>query len=320
MPTLRQNIVTGDWVVIAPERARRPHDFKTVQQEAFKIESDCVFCVDSEAYKTRIIEFDNQSCFLIPNKYPVFTDKHDQQNHRRKIEKESIGGHDVVVIKDQDLDIYTFQELIWQDFFTILRERTRWYFEKAPHWTVLPIYNHGIKSGATIRHPHGQILASHHTPPIINKELAGAKKFFDEHSQCVFCSMIGDDREESLIIDDDLGFSAISPYAARFPFEVWIIPNQHLSYFDHATDQDLSRLSNFIKNIFDRYKNVLKAPDLNFYIHTSPHLVAHDAFFHWHLEISPRLDYWGSYEYGSGTIINTMSPEKAAKYLRRNGA
>ena len=327
MPQLRQNIITGEWVIFAPERAKRPSDYISIATERKQKKEDCPFCIDSNKseFPHRLKEFGGSDTFVISNKFPAFIeDKDGKASKLFKIEDEfykmkiALGGHDVIVIKNHEQSLPTFTKTIWQDLFRTMKARYK-YFEKIDNVQyVMPIYNHGPEAAASIEHPHSQIFASAIVPNIIARELTHTGLYFSENKSCAFCDLISHEQKQNTrVLFENKDFIAFNFYAARFPFEAWIIPKNHKDHFDNISDAEAESLSEIAILLFGRLNEVLNDPPLNFFIHSAPVDGSKESpSYHWHIEVAPRLSNYGGYELGSGVIIDIIAPEQAAEYLR----
>lgn len=321
MPKLRQNIVTGDWVVISPERAKRPEDF-VPERKQVKAQSkgSCPFCPpNGEAYLSRIASTETDNLYVLPNKYPAFVsdDEIIQEGGDFYTSYKSIGAHEVISFKDHDIEIPDLKEDVLVDLFSTYQKRMAFHDRNPVIEYISIIHNFGSESGASIDHPHSQLFASSIMPPYITKELLGSKKYYQEHKECVFCRMIQEEKQEFRIIEENEKFIAFTFFASRFPFEVWILPKEHMPRFESMGHSSLNSLVQVFSSVMKKMANLLNEPPYNFFIHTSPAQTSHTSFYyHWHLEITPRLSKLGGYEIGTGLIIDVVSPESAAKFLR----
>lgn len=310
-------------MIIAPERAKRPSDFVTADTVRHQSRTKCVFCSGKKAYQERIKKYDTKNIYIIPNKYPAFVEDPKQSSTRSYyIEDDfyraraSVGGHDVVVVKDHDSDLPRFSKAIWEEMLASFQKRYQYFHEKCNASYTMPIYNHGVQSGASIEHPHAQIFASNIIPNLITRELHHSEKYFEHNGVCVFCDLITHEKKEKIrILYENNKFIAFCFYAARFPFETWILPKDHSSQFENISQKDISYLAKCLMDIFSKLDKTLNDPPLNFFIHSLPHTIEQADYYHWHLEIAPRIQGYGGYELGSGIIIDVVSPERAAQYL-----
>jgi UDPglucose--hexose-1-phosphate uridylyltransferase len=198
--------------------------------------------------------------------------------------------------------------------------------EKDPRFKYVMIFkNHGWIAGAgRVKHSRSQLIATPINPKRVKEELIGARKYYEYHERCIFCDLIKQELESKarLILDID-GFIAISPFAARFPFEVWVLPKKHSPDFtsmDMSARLDLGRI---MKAILSKLKVGLNDPPYNYVLHTAPfrrqkgsYWKSIDFDYHWHIEIMPRLTRVAGFEWGTGFYICPLLPEDAAKFLR----
>lgn len=325
MPQLRQNIITGDWVVIAPERAKRPQDFIIVKNTRQIDRSDCPFCPDSEAYKNnkRIRNTGRENTFVLENRYPAFIPDESHKSVRSFYPesgfyraKPSIGDHEIVIIKDHNLDLPAFPKEVMVDMLETFRGRYMWMAKHEEVVSIMPIYNHGPAAGASIPHPHAQIFASGIVANTVGREMGGADRYFGINGTCVYCDVVQHEiKQKARIVYENEHFVAFNFYASRFPFETWIVPKKHESQFELTSTASMTDLASVLKEVLAKLSKILDNPPLNLYIHTLPTIQEDSASYHWHVEIVPRVSTFGGFELGSEVIINVMSPEEAANYL-----
>lgn len=337
MPQLRKNIITGDWVVIAPERSKRPNEFlqkirnhsdrRETKNGAYQIKNNnksCVFCLNSDNYRhQRIKEFDTEHVYVIPNKYPAFVEDPSRceplvyaVENDFFVAKPSLGGHDVVVVKDHSLTLYDFSDQIWRDLFVVFRGRYRYYDKICNAEATTAIYNEQFDAGASIVHPHGQVFAANIIPNLINQELAETERYYRDNGVSAFARLVEHERLFTRrVVSENGDYLAFVQYAARFPFETWIVPKYQSSRFDRVDAAKIASLIPVMRATLDKIAKRLNRPPLNFFIHSVPNTIEEVEYFRWHIEIAPRLSIYGGFEIGSNVVIDTVGPEAAADFL-----
>ncbi|TSC78176.1 MAG: hypothetical protein G01um101433_372 [Parcubacteria group bacterium Gr01-1014_33] len=324
---LRQDIVSGDWVVIARVRARRPHDFlgqkrvsfnqpkRTCPFETLAGDALLAYPVDGAGKKERWwVE-------VIPNKYPVFAKGICAVFNRAGIYQwtEGAGAHEVVVTKDHTraFDAMSDEEVelvarAYQDRYTILKED-----ECAQYVSIF--HNHGRLAGATIRHPHSQIIVLPVVPPDVGRSIKGSEEYFREHKKCVHCVMVKFEQEEKArVIYANERFIVIAPYASRSAFEIRIFPKAHSAHFEKMNGEERRGFAHALRIALAKIAQGLENPDYNFFLHTAPIKdEKKHSHYHWHLEIVPKTAIWAGFEIGTGIEISTIAPEDAAEFLRK---
>lgn len=331
---LRQDLVSGEWVVIATGRARRPSDFiedgEHIAERGVcpfdRIEEDAKMVVahDGSIHRTRLTVAD-WFVAVIPNKYPAFypTDFCPlPQPYGPHAVMEGAGVHEVIYFKPHQRHIaeMTNEEVAliaraYRDRYVVLRD------EACVEYVSL-IHNHGPKSGASIFHPHSQILAIPVIPPDVARSFAGSERYYEKHHTCVHCTIISFERSDGArIIFENERFVAFAPYASHASFELRIFPKEHQSRFETITDEAIADFGEALRTTLCKLARGLKNPSYNFFIHTVP-VKAGSSFdhYHWHLEILPKTSIWGGFEFGTGIEISTIRPEDAAKFLREIAA
>jgi UDPglucose--hexose-1-phosphate uridylyltransferase len=184
--------------------------------------------------------------------------------------------------------------------------------------------NMGKRAGATISHPHSQIIATPIVPKRVREEIEGAKEYYSYKMRCVWCDIIREEkRMNERIVYENASFISICPYASRFPFEIWLMPKRHMSGYHMATKQELIELADCMGVTMKRLARALGEPQYNFMLHTEPNRDTPrfpwediDDYYHWHFEIIPKLTRVAGFEWGTGFYINPTPPEEAAGFLR----
>jgi UDPglucose--hexose-1-phosphate uridylyltransferase len=325
MPELRQNIITGDWVVVAPERAKRPKDF-IIPKSVTIANTNCPFCVGSDGYKQNknLIKLETKDIYVVENRFPAFVEDESKKSIRSFYPEEgfyraraSVGDHEVVIIKDHTTSLLKFSKQLMNEMFEVFRERYVWMKEHEKVASILPIYNHGAEAGASLDHPHAQIFASGIIANEVNRELEGADRYYGINGACVYCDIIMHELKENVrVLYENEHFVAFNFYAPRFPFETWIMPKKHESQFEETTKTSMTDFADAMTKVCGMIDKTLENPPLNFYIHTLPTIHENSDSFHWHIEIAPRVSRYGGFELSSDIIINTMPPEEATGYLK----
>jgi UDPglucose--hexose-1-phosphate uridylyltransferase len=183
---------------------------------------------------------------------------------------------------------------------------------------VLILYNHGRPAGASLEHPHSQLYAISLVPPSFHEELTGARRFKEAGGGCAFCRTMQDELEagKRVILEND-AFVVFAPFAARTPFETWIVPRRHNASFG---DLDLVREKPAFAEVLQRTLGALydglNDPPFNYYIHSAPLKAQVGEEYHWHLELIPKLSTAAGFELGTGMWINVVKPEDSAAFLR----
>ncbi|ONN27690.1 galactose-1-phosphate uridylyltransferase [Thermosipho affectus] len=328
MPEYRKDPVVRRWVIIATERAKRPHDFSVPKEE--KKDGFCPFDYGNEhttppevlAFRPDDSEPNSPGWWVrvVPNKFPAVNPNIEVQKYGHGMYDAMTGfGYHEVIIETPDhnstfalYDDKQAQEVVWA---YVKRYNEIEKDERIKY--ILIFRNHGALGGASLPHPHSQIIAIPSIPKRVLEEMNGSKDYYDYKERCVFCDMISQEKiENRRIIEENEHFIAFAPYASRFPFEIWIIPKEHAHNFGAISEEQIPTFARILRNSLYRIYKVLDNPPYNFVIHTSPTYEEGKIYYHWHVEIMPRLTRVAGFEWGSGFYINPVPPEDAAKYLR----
>jgi UDPglucose--hexose-1-phosphate uridylyltransferase len=325
---LRQDIVTGDWVVIATGRAKRPDEFKKADRLQYDsgIES-CLFedPVASGQEKDVLIYHRSDGEWTLrvfPNKYPAFSRA---KSSIRSLSEgpyfamPGVGYHEVIVTRDHYKSIALLGVPEVAEIFDAYQDRYISLMKKKTVNFIAIFHNHGKESGASITHPHSQLMAIPVISPYLVLELDGSEKYHKRNNHCVYCVMSEYESEEKTrVICENDEFIAFCPFASRSAFEVWVMPKKHSPYFERINDVQKMKLAEvFQKSLNAIYKGI-DNPPYNFYIHTAPCDGTDYPHFHWHIEILPHTSTWAGFELETGIEISSIQPEVAAEYLRKN--
>lgn len=311
-------------MVISPERAKRPEDFVVEKREVkHQAKENCPFCPPhGVAYKTKIAGTEKDHLYVVPNKYPAFVDQDEviEEGGDFYPAYKSLGAHEVISFKDHDAELPDLDHHTLVELFKAYKERMIFHQKNPVIEYIMMIHNFGAEAGASIDHPHSQLFASSIIPTYVAKELAGAKRFYQANKECIFCHLI--EAEKNLgarVVFENQSFIAFTFFASRFPFEVWILPQKHTARYETVTDGGLEELVESFSAIMKKLDRQLNHPPYNYFIHTAPAQLGHPSiYYHWHLEITPRLSKLGGYELGAGVNIDVVSPESAAEFLRQH--
>jgi len=331
---LRIDPIIGRWVIISPGRGLRPHDFKHREEAAAG--GDCPFCEGNEGktppevYAIRDGTPPNSPGWkvrVVTNKYSALSSEEKLEKWERGIFRgmAGMGAHEVIIETpehDKRLEMHT-PESLWP-VLDVYRLRLLELSADDRFRYVLLFKNEGEKAGASLSHPHTQIIATPVTPKRIKEELRGSGEYYRTHGECIFCKIIQEEQaQRERIVAENESFLALCPFASRFPYETWILPKKHSPDY-YAIDSDgIHRLAQVIIETMKKLSGVLNRPQYNYILHTAPVRYARegywttlDADWHWHIEIISRVTEIGGFEWGTGLYINTVSPEDAAESLR----
>lgn len=324
---LRQDLVSGDWVVIATGRAKRPHEFVKARKKMF-LQPKKRTCPFENLFKNALLVFAQgrnhaSDWFLqvVPNKYPAFEKGpcpviQDSGPYKWM---DGIGFHEVVItryhhrsialMKDREVE---FLLRAYQDRYLVLKD------EDCVKYVSI-FHNHGFEAGATVMHPHSQIIAIPVIPPDIARSLRGSAEYFHKTKTCVHCTILKCELKEKVrVIYENEYFVSLAPFASKTAFEVRIFPKEHHAHFEAIPPRAICHLANSLRVTLAKLYKGLRNPDYNFFIHTAPTYRSKEFYhYHWHFEILPKTAIWAGFEIGTGIEISTIAPESVAEFLRK---
>jgi len=326
MAHLRYNLITGEWVIIAEERARRPEDFRQRRppREVPEHSPSCPFCPGQEARTpdaTLVLPADGPWLVrAVPNLYPALRpDGHAARSgtgSRQTVE--GTGEHEVIIEAREhnaSLAILPVEQVAL--VLLAYRERTRRLYEDPRIEHVIVFSNHGPGAGTSLEHPHSQIVGTPVVPGQVRIRMEKALHFFGDSGRCLFCHCLEEELEEgSRVVASSPGFVAFVPYAALSPFHLWVFPRRHNAYFGDLDDVEIADLAEVLKRTLLLLRSGLDDPDFNLVIRSSAPNERSVRYLHWYLSIVPRMSQAAGFELGTGMFINTSLPEECAAFLR----
>jgi len=328
MPELRQNLATKEWVIIATERAKRPDNFidldtpPTVEREP-QHDPHCPFCPGNEEPAREIERWPDDGPWqirVVRNKYPALTQNGDPVRTFDGVHRciTGVGHHEVVV--DHPQHNLTWALMAPEDIEQVLTtyHRRGWSILENPKMEQIIFFkNRGPHSGASLKHPLSQLIALPVVPNYIRHRIEEARRYSDDHGQCIYCVMAQDElnRGERIICAND-HFAAFVLYAALSPFHLWIMPREHSVSFLYSQPDQLKALAQILHDVLRRLYYGLNDPSFNLIIHSAPLKEISNNYLHWYVSVIPRVSRSAGFELGSGMFINPALPEASAEFLR----
>jgi UDPglucose--hexose-1-phosphate uridylyltransferase len=328
MSELRQDRTTGAWVIVAPQRGRRPQmRAPGVRSEPRpRFDAKCPFCPGHEAQLPGIIaetparDAPGWIVRVVPNKFPAVQAEPAAQapacgGHQAR---SGHGAHEVIIENPwHDAEPATLSAVELNAAVEAYRARSRALLDQDGIAAVILFRNYGSRAGASLAHPHAQIIALDFVPPKLAAIDDWARRYTAEHGRCAMCAELEVERESGTrIVDENDKFVALVPFAAECPFELWIVPKQHEASFGALADKALPAFSDLLGRSLRLLQAALDDPPYNFIVDTAPKAERAASHWHWKLRIVPDVAIWGGFELGAGLPINPSSPEDDARLLR----
>src|SRR5680860_23083 len=325
---LRKDLVSGTWVLFSTKRNQRP-DFsvnKKTKEKSITASKECPFCKENNEDQEKDIlvytkEDGDWSLKVFPNKFPALSSEYKDVNIREHGPFEvmdGVGYHEVLVTESHEKDIADLEILQVAEILDAYQERYISLMNRK-HIKYISIFkNYGHDAGASVAHPHSQIVAMPIVDPDVFRSLSGSEKYFNSHNECVHCVMIGYEQESGKrILFENEEFIAVCPFTSRVSFEMRIYPKKHLSYFERITDEQKIQLAEAMKFCLSKLKKNLDDPAYNMFLHTSPCNGQPYDHYHWHFEIFPKTNTWAGLELSTGIEVCAILPECATEMLKK---
>jgi len=331
---LRQDLISGDWILIVPGRAKRPEEFKRKSKSQKKPISGCPFENPKKSGNGPAISVYDKDGHIInsnsknwglqifPNKYPAVSHSKIKPEIKRRgpyLFMKGVGHHDILVTRDHNKNFPKLSKLEGYAVFKAFRDRYLSLLKAKDVIYVSMFNNWGEKAGASIYHPHYQLLSVPIIPPVIEHYLNGSETYFKKNGKCVSCTEIAMElNDKKRIVFENACAVAYAPFVSRGEFEIRVFPKNHIPFFEETSDSILLCVSEALQKVLKGFEKALNFPDYNFFIHTAPTKNKKSyTHFHWHIEIQPKLNISAGFELSTGIEVNVVPPEDAAKLLKK---
>ncbi|HZQ95984.1 MAG TPA: galactose-1-phosphate uridylyltransferase [Candidatus Sulfotelmatobacter sp.] len=328
MPELRQNFFTKEWVIIATERAKRPEELATHRpaQPVSSFVESCPFCPGNESKTPPEVmrcpaQGEPWQVRVIPNKFAALSSEvqptRSLQHLRRRVD--GFGFHEVIIDSPDHsrcMPLMTDEDVarilnVYKQRYNVLSLDHR-----VNHITIFK--NHGLDAGASLQHPHSQLIATPVIPSQVRHRLYEALRHYDDAGECMFCHMVEREVEDKTrVVLKSERFVAMEVFASATPFATHIFPLRHMASFGEISEMEVADLARILRTLLAKLYVGLENPDLNFTVRSGPAEYAGARHFHWYVSVIPRLTRVAGFELGSGMFINTVLPEAAAEFLRK---
>jgi UDPglucose--hexose-1-phosphate uridylyltransferase len=335
---LRKDPVLDRWVIIAASRGKRPTDFASPPEPDKS--AGCPFCGGNETKTPPEIAAARAAgtgpntpgweVRVVQNKFPALTIEASLRRSGIGLMDRmgGFGAHEVIIETprhDEDLALAPVDHI--DTVFQMYRARLE-DLRRDPRFRHILIFrNYRSAAGASLSHPHSQLIALPIVPLLVKEKLNAAQAYFRHKERCIFCDLLEQEltMPDRVVVENE-DFVVLSPFAARSPFELMILPRRHMHDFTLMTSAEQHSFADIMKDVLMRYRNILNDPAYNMMLQTAPNIVTRPghpeywgtlmADYHWHVELMPRVTKTAGFEWGTGFYINPVSPEKATMYLR----
>ncbi|HTK76076.1 MAG TPA: galactose-1-phosphate uridylyltransferase [Gemmataceae bacterium] len=328
VPQLRKDPIVDRWVLIAPERAERPTELEEPAHLAHH--ETCPFCEGRERETTpEVLAFrapgsqpdgPGWKLRVVANRYPAVRGDAGGTPCTDKLfaSHPGVGAHEVVVECPQhEASLAALPPDQFRLVFTAYRDRLKSLRDDERIAYAQVFKNHGVAAGASVEHAHSQILALSQAPHELRNEYDAAERYHRTHGRCVFCDLLGRERDAGVrMVSETEHVAAFAAFAGRFPYETWLLPIRHAGHYDRLSDAELTDAASVVRTILRRLGDLNEDAAYNYVLHTLPLRVAESPAYHWHLEILPRLTGIAGFELATGCFANPVPPEEAAARLR----
>ncbi len=325
MSEYRHDPVNGHWVIIASNRSARPDEY--VEADWERVSTQCPFCAgNEEETPPEIVRFPagrkrSWQVRVVPNKYPAVA-PHDRPPMGLPLPLQALSGygvHEVVVESPRHVTSWT--ELSVAQVGLVCRAFAQRLSELRGRGDLIygvVFKNVGAAAGASLEHVHSQVLATALLPPPIVMRMAHWREAFHDAGKTVVARWLDEEMRAAVrVVATTENFVAICPFASRVPYETRIVPLKQQPYFEKTPASLRDELAALIHDILRRIERASARAAYNLIIHTAPFDTPPHDYYHWHLEVLPRLTRAAGFEWGTGCFINPLAPEAAAERLRR---
>ena len=331
MPELRRDPITGRWVIIARERGERPYDF-VVEKDRTK-GGFCPLCPGNEkTTPPEVLAYgrpgynpngEGWQLRVVPNKFPalIIEGALDKRGEGIYDKMNGIGAHEVIIeTPDHHSTIAELEHEKLELVFRAYRDRILDLSKDSRFKYIIVFKNFGKSAGASLEHSHSQLIALPVIPNRIQEELDGCIRYYDYKERCAFCDIIHQEQSQNVrIVWENDEFITICPFASRAPFEMVVMPKRHQSRFVSMDDTQFRSLTELFSETMRRLNAVVPGVAYNYMLHTAPINQDSLEYYHWHIEIMPKLTTIAGFEWGTEFYINPSPPEECTRILCEKG-
>lgn len=318
-------------MIVDTNHPSTPKDYE-YEPQSYRAGIVCPFCYGNEAQTPPEIEAirepgtaPNTSGWrvrVVANKFPALQIEGDLDRHGIGMYDmmNGVGAHEVLVETPyHQKDICGLLNSEIEDFLSMYCRRALDLAKDKRFKYLMVFKNFGAAAGASMEHPHTQMVALPMVPKSAMEEISGAQAYFGYRERCIFCDIIRQEtQEKERIVAENKYFLAFCPFVSRFPFEILIIPKRHSGYFCHMPQEEIPALAGMLKEIIAKMKIIFPNLCYNYIIHSAPINGPEAGMegYHWHIEFMPKLTRVAGFEWGSGFYVVSTPPELAAEYIR----
>jgi UDPglucose--hexose-1-phosphate uridylyltransferase len=333
---VRKDYLLNRWVVIAKERKKRPTDF--VNNEIPKKNTECPLCPENEhmtppavlvylPFDETIKKESDQDSFrykdwvirVVPNLFPAFSPSLERDY---SISEDSTGlkavGHHEVFIESPCHNEHPGAARVSQlvHLINAYLDRMMVLSQKTYVKNISLFRNHGSTAGASLSHAHTQLITTPFIPTILEEEIESSKSFWNKNHECRLCNVLQKEKKGPRFVWENRSFVVFAPWASINPLEFWVMPKKHNSDMLAMSSFEIEDLAETMRVSLGGLKTILNDPPYNYGFHNAVSKDVQD-YYHWHLEVYPRLSIWAGFEKSTGMFINVISPEDAAIELKK---
>lgn len=326
MPEVRKNLITGEFVIVAPGRAGRPNDFRRparAPRARPERRPDCPFCPGNEAATPGVTWAFPEAAWRVrafPNRFSVLAPEGGawRRADGLRVTAAAVGPQEVVCeTRRHDL---TLSRMPGGDVADVVRA---WHarftaFHADPRVAFVSLFkNHGPTAGTSLEHAHSQLVGLPMVPAEFERRAAEAARHLATAGACLLCRTLEDELSEGArLVHASPRFVAFVPWAALSPFHLWIFPRRHSGSFAAAEAEELRELGAHLGAVLAGIDRALDDPDYNLVVQSGPPSAAGSPALHWYVSIVPRVTTRAGFELGTAMYVNPMLPEDAAARLR----
>jgi len=329
MSEIRQDPTNEEWVIMARERAKRPHEFvrQQTKPELPTFSSSCPFCPGNEAMTPpetlsyRDEKSANWRVRAFANLFAALTPEGSTMRREEDsffLDMDGVGVHEVIVeTPAHNKPLALMEDSGVGDVLHAYHERYN-ALSQMPFLKLIIIFkNHGLSAGTSLEHPHSQLVATPIVPKHIRMKYEVAIRHYDNTGRCLYSDLVDHElRIGKRVVMETEKFVVFHPFASHLPFETWIMPKIRRACFGNASTEELKNLALVLRTTLRKLYRGLNNPDFNYVIDTAPIGDENKNYYLWHLRIIPRLTEVAGFEIGSGVNINSALPEETAQFIK----
>lgn len=324
-PTLRWDIVTARWTVLAPARLATPRDV-THRAVALRGAESCPFCPSGER-EIREVRWERRGddgawlTRAVTNRFPMVSGEGDGGGDARGgifRERPLHGEHEVLIeTPEHALELPDMSAAQRERVAELYLSRARALSTRPDAAAVVLFKNRGPRSGGSLRHPHAQAMSFPVVPPsVLRRDRVAAQHYAREGRSALAAARDAELRDGRRLVEADDDWAVFNPFASHRGWETWVVPRFDSPWFGAMSERRAAGFAEVLSRTLRRLRACTADADYNLVVRQPARRRWAEPWAGWHLEVITRRGGDAGFELTAETHCAVVAPEAAASALR----